>query len=110
MFRSGRRFNGRLVSCYALLEGESATPLRVGFAVPRRSLNAVQRNRVRRLMREAFVCERESLMQKLRSLRLSASLLFIFRPASTLDVRRLRLGPVRMDIAAVCLAVSRKLQ
>jgi hypothetical protein len=61
-------------------------------------------------MREAFLYEREFLMQKLRSLRLSASLLFVFRPASTPEIRRLRLGPVRTDIAAVCLAVLQKLQ
>jgi hypothetical protein len=61
-------------------------------------------------MREAFVRERDFLIQKLWSLHLSASLLFIFRPVSMPDAKRLRLDPVRADIAAVCLAVSQTLQ
>lgn len=60
-------------------------------------------------MREAFMWEQGILADRLQRSELSASLLFIFRPATTVDVRRLGLGPVRTDIAEVCLAVSRKL-
>jgi len=70
----------------------------------------VQRNRVKRLMREAFAGEQGILAERLQRSGLSASLLFMFRPASTVDVRRLGLGPVRTDMEEVCLAVSRKLQ
>ncbi|MGB2957437.1 MAG: ribonuclease P protein component, partial [Bacteroidota bacterium] len=81
VFRGGRRFDGRLVRCYALVE--SGSRVRAGFVVPRRKLNAVQRNRVKRLMREAFMWEQGILADRLQRSELSASLLFIFRPATT---------------------------
>ena len=53
MLRGGQ-IEGKFLRCYYLLSEESETPLRVGFAVSSRVFNAVRRNRIKRMLREAF--------------------------------------------------------
>ncbi len=76
--------------------------LRVGFAVSSKQYHAVRRNRLRRLMREAFRLERVTLYGALERAHSSADLVFVFRPKTPLTVERLSVFPVRDDMAAIC--------
>jgi ribonuclease P protein component len=56
VFRHGRSHAGRELVLYVFPRGEAEQP-RLGLSVSRKVGGAVQRNRVKRLLREAFVLE-----------------------------------------------------
>lgn len=56
MFRAGRSHPGRELVLYVFPRGDDAAP-RLGLSVSRKVGGAVQRNRVKRLLREAFAAE-----------------------------------------------------
>jgi ribonuclease P protein component len=56
VFRQGRSHAGRELVLYVFPRGESEVP-RLGLSVSRKVGGAVQRNRVKRLLREAFALE-----------------------------------------------------
>lgn len=60
VFRHGRSHAGRELVLYVFPRGESEPP-RLGLSVSRKVGGAVQRNRVKRLLREAFAVEGERL-------------------------------------------------
>jgi len=60
-------------------------------------------------MREAFARERAVLGQVIQESHRSVSLLFVFKPRRTVDVRRLVLASVHADIAALCRMVNARL-
>ncbi len=102
VFRDGRRTSGALLHCmYSVWRAEPVV-LRVGFAVSSKHYHAVRRNRLRRLMREAFRTEQNALHGALERSRSSADLVFLFRPKTALTVERLSVFPVRDDMAAIC--------
>ena len=99
VFRSGRRVEGRLFRFYFHLQSASQSGICVGYAVPARSLPAVRRNRVRRLMREAFRAEGAVLESWLQGRRELLEAVLVYRPTEAVDARRLALGEVRSDLA-----------
>ena len=101
VFDGGRKIGGALTVCVYLVDRAEKAALRVGFAVSSRQFNAVRRNRVRRLMREAVRHECTPLYAALTQLRVSADLVMVFRPRPNLDVHRLTLAPFRSDVADV---------
>jgi len=60
VFRQGRSHAGRELVLYVFPRGESEEP-RLGLSVSRKVGGAVQRNHVKRLLREAFAVEGERL-------------------------------------------------
>jgi hypothetical protein len=53
-------------------------------------------------MREGFAPQRESLAEDLRGRGMSASIIFVFKPGAQSCIRRLKLEPVREEIADLC--------
>jgi ribonuclease P protein component len=102
VFALGQRVDGKLVRCTARIEGSSGVDLRAGFAVSSRAYGAVQRNRLRRLMREAFVQEESLLLEALAAKGRSLDVVFTFRSGGATEVRRLKLQAVRVDMAGIC--------
>jgi ribonuclease P protein component len=102
VFRDGRRTSGALLHCMYRIEQTERVVLRVGFAVSSKQYHAVRRNRLRRLMREAFRAEQKNLHGALERAHSSADLVFLFRPKTALTVERLSVFPVRDDMAAIC--------
>jgi len=60
VFRHGRSHAGRELVLYVFPRGESESP-RLGLSVSRKVGGAVERNRVKRLLRDAFAVEGERL-------------------------------------------------
>ena len=110
LYASGRRADGELIRCLFLLENASTAELLTGFAVPRGTCSAVRRNRLRRLMREAFRQEREALRAALHASHCSARILFVYRGKRDLPVERVTFSAVRGDVANLCRAMMSKLE
>lgn len=109
VFALGQRVDGTLVRCAVLVEMSAQTGLRVGYAVSSRAHNAVRRNRLRRLMREAFARERGLLLEEVGEKGRSLSLVFSFKGGPGVDIRRLKLPVVHADIAGICRQLRKKL-
>lgn len=77
-----------------MLWREADEPTRVGFAVSRQLRNAVQRNRARRRLREAFRATRAAAPAR-------AALVIIGRPASLTAPFEALVGQMRQALAAV---------
>lgn len=60
VFRAGRSHAGRELVLYVFPRGDTEPP-RLGLSVSRKVGGAVERNQVKRLLREAFSCEQERL-------------------------------------------------
>ena len=88
--------------CLWMVREAERGSLRVAFVVPGRLASAVRRNRVRRLMRAAFDRERDTIVTQIHLQGIGLWLLFLFRPRSPADLRRLSLADVHPDIAALC--------
>ncbi len=74
VFRAGRSHAGRELVLYVFPRGETESP-RLGLSVSRKVGGAVERNRVKRLLREAFVIEGARLPQ-------GADVVIVARPAA----------------------------
>jgi ribonuclease P protein component len=101
VFKSGQRIGGTHVMCMYQLERAEKPVLLVGYAVSSRQFNAVRRNRVRRLMREATRLECAQLCSALTRHSVTAELILLFRTRPGSDVRRLTLAPMQRDVAGL---------
>jgi hypothetical protein len=76
--------------------------VQVGFVVPSARYNAVRRNRIKRLLREAYAYEQRSLSDVLTREHKRISLIFSFKGNTADDVRRLKLRIVREEVTVLC--------
>lgn len=110
VFALGQRIDGTLVRSVALVEASGHSSLRVGYAVSSRTYGAVRRNRLRRLLREAFRTEREPLLVALRAAGRSAEVIFSLRKIPAAEAARLKLHPIHSDVTKICRQLKAHLQ
>jgi len=104
ILKNGESIHSSALQCYVKKkEREKNTPaVCVGFAVPRRGVSlAVDRNRVKRLLREAFRANKERLYEAADKTNVQLALIFIFRNGRRADVRRLRYASIERDVKDV---------
>lgn len=101
VFKSGQKIGGTHVMCVYQLERAEKPVLHVGYAVSSRQLNAVRRNHVRRLLREATRLECAPLCSAQTRHSVSVDLILLFRSRAGSDVRRLTLAPLQRDVAGL---------
>ena len=63
ILQGGRRHTGTFFTLFCLSEPAAGAPIRAGFLTPKRLGGAVQRNRLRRQMRELFRVHRAELKE-----------------------------------------------
>lgn len=76
----------------------AGVPVRVGFAVRKQVAQAADRNRVRRLMREAYRLNKEKLVNFARDRGTYFAIVFLLKASQNADFRRLTLKDIEKDI------------
>jgi ribonuclease P protein component len=109
VFEGGRRLDGRLVGCIYAVGPATHGALRAGFVVSSRHLNAVRRNRVRRLLREAFRRSSLDLGRATETAVRSVEVLLVYRPRQRTETDRLTVHDVLPDVASACRTIATRL-
>ncbi len=109
VFDGGRRLDGRLVGCIYSVCSETPGAVRAGFVVSSKHLNAVRRNRVRRLLREAFRRSSHDLGPATEEAGRSVELVLVYRPRQRTETDRLTLHDVLPDVASACRTIAARL-
>jgi ribonuclease P protein component len=97
----GRRLRGNHIFCYLLRvssERKEAVPVQAGFAVSRGVKSAVKRNRVRRLMREAYRLNKGKVMKLVVGQGRRFKIVFLCKESTGKNVAELKLKDVDLDI------------
>jgi ribonuclease P protein component len=102
VFALGHRLEGSLVRAVLLVERPSDAGVRIGYSISSRRYNAVTRNRLRRLMREAVIRELPVLASSVCREGCAVSVVFVWRSSPSVDVRRLGHQPVASDVSRLC--------
>ncbi len=108
ILKNGESIHSSALQCYVLKKKreKNTAAVRAGFAVPRRDIPlAVDRNRMKRFMREAFRLNKELLYEAASKADLQLALVFIFRNRGRAEVRRLRYATVESDVRDVMVKI-----
>ena len=106
----GERIEAKFLRCYYRIVEDEGPPIRVGFAVPSRSFNAVRRNRVKRLLREAVTREKKVVEEALNTAQIRATAVILFRGSKSHPVARMKLQTLQPHVAALCRSLAAKLR
>lgn len=97
----GTRVQGTHIRGYILSvdsDFNAGVPVRVGFAVRKQVTEAADRNRVRRLMREAYRLNKEKLINFARHREAHFAIVFLLKASQNTDFRKLTLNDIEKDI------------
>jgi ribonuclease P protein component len=98
ILKNGKRAQGALLQCHFTTHRETTPSVQVGFAVPRKSIAlAVDRNRLKRLMREAFRKNKAPLYEAASKKNLQFELIIMFRRADTVHVRQISYATIEIE-------------
>ena len=114
---NGKRIEGVLLRCKYVVSHEGNAQIRIGFKVFSDSkkgasskLNAVRRNRIRRLMREAFSRELSTLYSQQTSLPRPVGIIVFYKGAKDVVVERISLAQIQVDMRLFCHAIASSAQ
>jgi ribonuclease P protein component len=106
VMRGGYRWDAGFLRCYVLLERTDHPGFRVGISVSPKDFSAVQRNRLRRLVREGIRMVRPEVSLALQAAVARADMVVQVR--GTADARRVRLADVHPLTTQLCKRLIRQ--
>jgi ribonuclease P protein component len=101
VLKNGESIRGSALHCYVLKKKREAGAPAVlaGFTVPRRDVPlAVGRNKLKRLMREAFRTNKMRLVEAVQKTDLQLSIVFLYKQKSGTDIRRVHYAHVESEL------------
>ncbi len=108
----GKSIDSGLLRCRYVVDplgGRAGAKVLVGFKVSSRDFNAVRRNRLKRLLREAMRKEYSSFHASLPSSSVSVAMVLYFKDADDILVKRLSLADVWKDVRVICQSMLSRL-
>ena len=108
ILKNGESVHGSVLRCYfkKLKKDNNLPSVRAGFAVPRRAIVlAVDRNKLKRFMREAYRKNKAQLCEAANTTDFQVALIFVFRNAGRGNVRRIRYASIESDLKNVMVQI-----
>jgi len=111
VFAKGERVAGKLIRCFVLSRPAGERPpdsLAVGFTVRRTINRAVDRNRVKRLLRESFRKNKDLLHPSMKQPSGALSVVFMYAPRVPMPVKSLTYSAVETEMRALLTTIAQK--
>lgn len=112
VFSNGELVGGRLVKAFvrrvSKTRGENVH-LKVGFAVSRKVRSSVNRNRIRRLLRQSYRISKHSLTQHLKSRGIFLQMILLYAGSDQVDVKRLRYTELETEVKQILRSITRRI-
>jgi ribonuclease P protein component len=97
----GKKYEKKPIKAFVYASFEKKTSLSVGFAVSKGIRSAVHRNRVKRLMRQAFQASKMELINKI-SAGMLIEIVFMYSGDSRLAPPMVQFGPINKAFLSLC--------
>jgi ribonuclease P protein component len=97
----GKRYEKQSLKAFVLLSRSEKTSLHVGYTVTKKIRTAAHRNRLKRLMREAFLANKEELVRRLSSGTL-VEIVFMYNGNIEIAPTMVRFSSIDQALSALC--------
>jgi ribonuclease P protein component len=102
----GKRFEDKPIKAFVCLSVSPEPMVRVGYAVTRGIKKATQRNRVKRLMREAFRANKRNFFGSINSGRL-LEIVFMYNDGKETAPKKIHMESVNKALSTVCSLIEK---
>ena len=101
----GKRYEKKPIKAFVCASLSAETSLRVGYAVTKGIRKAVHRNRLKRLMREAFRINKENFIKKIELGKL-IEIVFMYTGSAEIAPNMVRFVSIEQSLSAVCAMIE----
>ncbi len=102
--------SGKFKANYLLLENQKQPLLKVAFAVSRKAGNAVWRNRIKRLLRESYRLNKQSLFEKVTENKVQVFVIFSPNNVNKIKFKKIYLRDVQPEVTMLLGKIKDKIK